>query len=1024
MDLEQKPVIINPALNKQPLFLIILPPSQIIPLIVIGFFSFLVAGTVGLSDKQFGYLFIWLGGTWMVATGRHPYKITDKMRTPPGKNWVYANIPYISPFPENRPTSIKKIISDDKLVYRAKTLNVMSQSGKKKSYAPFINYQHLVAPIFIEKNGYQVGGLYLQKGSKNQIVFAFRLQPWHTSMTPQQIADMSYKCQTAIQSVLPGESLTFYIDKFSYDLDRQQQLDDTVKNCNSKDIQTLTRSEQGRTRELSKQGLRQNFSYIVTCTYSFDSEGDDIATDFISKAIRSVSKLLSQAAESKDVLQREFLSQTLEDSFNKGFQTWHTILETSWKIQVKPLNHQEIWQWIWYHLNSRNSEVPQIPNYYYWDGNEFEEIINRNEHPLTLLTQGNAGVSTTPLHNDQPDIVSLPGRAQHCALLTMTASSKLQLYPEQQLKHIYEILKDRNIVNTEVIIQLSPVNQQNLSNQLELVAAQANSARLAGSESALGKDIGAELALEESFEAQKLLRRGGSALYISFVVKIYRQTSAELADACLRLHRRFGDCNLVREENIAWALWLDTLPITIDRILQKTSIIEDRRQVIDNQSFYRYLPMVAPHPVDPEGVELIERSGQPIYLDLHKNNTRRALIIGESGSGKSVLAWRFILQALADNIPVIGMDSAIGGNSSFRYALKLVKGSHVDISRETTNLIEPPNLEKYRGEEFKIRLNQWKNSIRNTLTTYIMYGIENPRLEQRVDSFILQAIDIFLADKKIKSRINKALEEGWQSKAWQNIPTLHDWLTFCTKEQLNLKEFEDLDREAINQIRTQITTLLKSPIGDIVGKPSSFNPEVTIKFFTITDLDNERDQVLIAQTIQATCLRLALTYPKSLIVGDEIADLLKKKGFAQMWGRFHAMARKAGISMITISQNIEEIQKSSAAADILKNISFKLIGRITTDGATSLVDALKYPDLIYENASKTFVAEKHTGCSHWLLEISNEFWQTQFFPSDLNLAIVANSSKETELRNRILSKYSSTEEWKALNEYKNQLKNV
>jgi type IV secretory pathway VirB4 component len=93
--------------------------------------------------------------------------------------------------------------------------------------------------------------------------------------------------------------------------------------------------------------------------------------------------------------------------------------------------------------------------------------------------------------------------------------------------------------------------------------------------------------------------------------------------------------------------------------------------------------------------------------------------------------------------------------------------------------------------------------------------------------------------------------------------------------------------------------------------------------------------VLVAQTIQSTCIRLALQYPKSLIVGDEIADLLKKGGFAKTWGAMHAMARKSGISLLTISQNIEEIQKCSAAADILKNISFKLIGRITTDGATS-----------------------------------------------------------------------------------------
>jgi type IV secretory pathway VirB4 component len=467
------------------------------------------------------------------------------------------------------------------------------------------------------------------------------------------------------------------------------------------------------------------------------------------------------------------------------------------------------------------------------------------------------------------------------------------------------------------------------------------------------------------------------------------------------------------------------LPISLDRLLQKTSLIEDRRQIIDNESFYRYLPILSPNAIDNCGVELIERGGKPLYIDLHEKETRRILIIGESGSGKSVLAWRFILQALACNIPVIGMDSAIGGNSTFRFALKQVGGSHVDISRESANLLEPPDLIAYKGEEYQIRLNQWKGAVQNTIVTYVMHGIGNPRLEQRVDSFVLQTLDNFLADNQIKARINKGLEKGWESKEWQSMPTLHDWLAFCTKERLKLKDFEDLDREAINQIRTQITTLLKSPIGNTIAKPSTFNPNVTIKFFTIVNLDNERDQVLIAQTVQSTCLRLALTYPKSLLVGDEIADLLKKQGFGRMWGAFHAMARKAGISMMTISQNIEEIQKSVAAADILKNISLKLIGRITSDGANSLVESLNYPTLIHENASKTFVAEKNTGCSHWLLEKSIEFWQVQFFPSDLNLALVANSSDETKIRDKVLAKYQNrpNTEWQALSEYSQTLKN-
>lgn len=69
------------------------------------------------------------------------------------------------------------------------------------------------------------------------------------------------------------------------------------------------------------------------------------------------------------------------------------------------------------------------------------------------------------------------------------------------------------------------------------------------------------------------------------------------------------------------------------------------------ESFFNNLAL------DKQGVEfLTSRGGKPIYVDLFHQQIGRALITGTSGSGKSVLGWRFALEALANNIPVVGMD--------------------------------------------------------------------------------------------------------------------------------------------------------------------------------------------------------------------------------------------------------------------------------------------------------------------------------------------------------------------------------
>ncbi|MEN9517669.1 MAG: hypothetical protein RLZZ381_257, partial [Cyanobacteriota bacterium] len=945
------------------------------------------------------------------------HEMIDRMRPRPGKNWAYTRLPYVSPIPENRPPELRSLIKDEELTLRPKYINQMQQTGKKEVFPPFVGFQHLVSPIKYCQKNKDLGALFLKNGQQYQIVFCFQLTPWHTSFTPEQARKYWEATEVAAKEILPGESLTFYCEKYASDIKRVTELEQVITHCDSNDVSILIESEMGMTQSLSARGLRQNLSYIVTCTYTFTRDGD-IGTDLVSRIIRLGNNFLSQAAGDKEQLQQSFYSQSLEYAYNQGFLIWQSILRTTWALEVQALTLNQTWNHLWYQFNARSSNPAPIPNYWTWDGYELGEVVIEAIHPLSILSQGVGHLTATPQHNQTQDELVLPGRSQVCALMTMEQISKRRLTKVEQLNHLFEVMQSNDVIDTEFIIQLNSVTTQALDRQLEQTIAQANSAKLMAEETAIGRDVRSEQILEESFEAQKLVGGGGAGIYVSLVAKIYRSDRKALNEACQELSRKFGG-NLKREDNIAWSLWLETLPMTIGRILQKTSLVEDRRLMLDNLSFYRYLPNVAPEDVHADGVELIVKGGKPIYLDMHRQETLRGLIIGESGSGKSVIAWRIILDFLSCNLPVIGMDSAVGGNSSFRWAIQMLNGAHIDISRNSSNLVEPPDLRNYRGDDYCVRLNQWKATVCNTLVTYIMYGINEPKLTQRVENLVVATTEKFINHHQIKRRINQAFEFGFGSDAWQNMPTLIDWLKFCTKEQLNLRNFEELDKQAINQIRTQITSLLSSAIGNTVGRPSSFDPSSRIKFFTIVNLDNEREQVLIAQTIQSTCVRLALRYLKSLIVGDEIADLLKKGGFARTWGQMHAMARKSGISLLTISQNIEEIQKCSAAADILKNISFKLVGRITTDGATSLVEALKYPDLVYENSTKAFKTDKELGCSHWLLEIQNQFWQTQFFPSSLNLAMVANGSNEVKLRTEIMQRaiQNGTDRWLALDEY-------
>lgn len=216
-------------------------------------------------------------------------------------------------------------------------------------------------------------------------------------------------------------------------------------------------------------------------------------------------------------------------------------------------------------------------------------------------------------------------------------------------------------------------------------------------------------------------------------------------------------------------------------------------------------------------------------------------------------------------------------------------------------------------------------------------------LAQRVDAILLRSLDILLSDPDIIERYNLAFDNGWKSPEWHDMPTLRDFTRFCSIARLNISKPEAIDHQAINQITSQIAALLVSPLGNAIAKPSSFSPEPMVKFYALTGLSNDQDSYTMAVAAKAACLRVALSYPKSLFIGDELSVLFRKDGFSAMVGELCATARKDGLSIVLFSQDPDTICQSSAAAMIMQNISYRITGCITSNAVASFQKYLSYP---------------------------------------------------------------------------------
>ncbi|MCL1475103.1 ATP-binding protein [Argonema antarcticum] len=901
------------------------------------------------------------------------------------------------------------------------SINAMDEKGTKTTYFPFENELDLCCVVRIEKDNRRIGAFLLNKGdisdeNKFQVVFAFNIKGIHNQLYKEEVASAASGIAEAMKFLLPQEKCTFLLGRYSDDFDRQQHLNSLVENCTNTLPAILMQNEQAKVQELTRKGTRSNWQQMVFCTWTADEFGER-KTDPLSKLIYNMGKtcrfFLDGVTGRLSERQEQVLSKVLMKAYTEGFLQWEMLWNTKAGLEVSPLRDTELWQWLWGRFNQ--TPTPPIPQLLTLKsdkdrGLKVIETITSKKHATTVLIEGNRGRSSCPEHRQCTSRIYVKDKV--CGVLRMVDTVSAWNSAREQISWMWKILSENHVRDTEAWVEISPANRFLTEDNLHRQAKQSKTARERALLKGSGRDVGAEIKQEESFDAQKRLYRGAVPLNVAVVFLVYRENTESLDLACELLCNSFGTAKVVRERNIASQIWLETLPITWRRILHSSSILTERRLVLESETVAGVLPLTVPRELDKKGVEFLTmRGGKSVCVDLF-SLTQHALITGRTGSGKSVLLWRMMLDALSQGIPVVGMDMpAADGESSFKTGIELLgdAGAYFDLSRASNNLMEPPDLRRFNQNERTQRMQSWRSFIRNALGVIVMGKLNAPHLAQRVDAILMQALDIFLSDPDIIERYNLAFNQGWKSAEWQEIPTLKDFLRFCTIARLDIRKPEAIDHQAINQIQSQIQALLVSPLGAAIGKPSSFSPEPIVKFYALTGLTNDQDSYTMAVAAKAACLRVALSYPKSLFVGDELSVLFKRDGFAAMVGELCATARKDGLSIILSSQDPDTICNSSAAAMIMQNITYRLTGCITSNAVTSFQRYLGYlPEIIAQNASESFFPRLSDLYSCWLIEKGGRFWQTRFYPGEMTLAAVATNQEERRTRRAIMAQYPNT----------------
>ena len=503
--------------------------------------------------------------------------------------------------------------------------------GKQKSAVQnaFEDASALLGFVKIELKGRSVGAALLQK-SKTQFcfVFGFRCNGIHETLRPDQILPTLSSFESALKEIPGGERLTIRLSSFSADEDRQVELNRLLEIAPSPELRLLLMSEKARVQALKESGSRKPKKLTMYVTYTIEpGQKTNAESDWIEKAIAKIVDIWELFKGKGNALIQERYETMLEKALTEGYMRWEQLLNIKMGLDIKPMTAEQIWQQTWYRFN--DAEAPPLPQCLNLDEKGLSETVNSDIHPTTTLIQGENGVPNIPIADRQ----WIKVKGKYIGALTFNAKPAGFLDSRSQLRFLWDVLCRPYVVDTEIYCQITGRNAHMVKTNVQRILKQSNVASQLAEQSR-SIDVAAQIKVRRSVQAQEKLFEGAIPVNIATVFLIYRDTRAQLDEACTAL----SDCfqmptKVIRETEIAWRVWMQTLPVSWEKLMgapfkrQLTYLTSEAPGLI---------PLTLTNQGSPTGFELIaDEGGSPVrisYIEEHRN----IAVFGTTRSGKSV----------------------------------------------------------------------------------------------------------------------------------------------------------------------------------------------------------------------------------------------------------------------------------------------------------------------------------------------------------------------------------------------------
>ncbi len=837
------------------------------------------------------------------------------------------------------------------------------------------------------------------------VTFGWKLAGIHSYTKDDDLELIHQQLERGLQDFPLGDSLMVRSLIRTDDSERQGYLDSLMNSAPCDELRFFLLGDKKRIKEIGEKGLRVIKDDYLFATYYAESEKE--AEDWMERGLIWVqSHILAHFGEATTYDQAEV--ERIFRSADEAHAEWHSYLTDKLGLKVTPMSPEEMRDYAWQLFNETKApeQFPQLMTYDQ-DGLQLETWSETC--PSTLLTSEHVPV------NDRSWLYH-PNTRTYSAVLTFLDKPYGWQGPEQQFRYLFDLLNKHSIKHIEFITQISRGDSRLARiNMGKLIKQSKNQNKLATTKGEV--NVSAGLELEESIEAQRSLVKGSIPFNTAVAIIVHAPDPETLKKLCRVVQNQYQAPAVVsREKEVAWELWLQSLPITRSKLLQST--LANRTLTYRNNEVLAFLPFFTTLSSARRGVEFIAQDSKiPVYLDVFRYEGRHVGFFASSRSGKSVAIGSVLTTALSQGIPVVAVDyPGSSGRSTFTDYTKYldVIGDYFDVREHSFNIFDRINLSQIDSQrERKVRWQLYTGFLKETLVAMVLGGKAaelDARLETEVKTVISFAVKAFFNKEAILARYERAEQGGVGSPEWAESPTLKDFMALCTAETIRAELPEEfvMDEATLKNtlyfVQLQLSYWLNSELGNAIGKPSTIKPDALLMVFALTALKDDESLIFALIALTAAYSR-SLEYQRTLFFIDESPILLKFPAISKIVASLFANGSKSGIRVVLSAQAPNQIATNPATVgDVLQNMHYRMLGRVEDTAIESCVNILGIPEEMVSQCTK-FEPDKAQGRTQWLFFDGSRFSFVNYYAPPVQLATLVNNTDEADVRSMLKARY-------------------